>query len=43
MLRKEDIIMNLIMYALIWNFGGILDESGRSKYNEFIKTLFTTN
>jgi len=37
MLRKEDIIMNVIIYSLIWSIGGLLDESNRNKLSDFIK------
>lgn len=39
-LRKEDILHNLIIFSLIWTFGGILEEKGRKKYELFINELF---
>ena len=36
-LRKDDMINNIIVFSLIWSFGGLMDKNGRDKLNTFIR------
>ena len=33
----EEQILNIMLFAVIWGFGGVTDENTRSKFVEFLK------
>ncbi|KRX10161.1 P-loop containing nucleoside triphosphate hydrolase [Pseudocohnilembus persalinus] len=39
-LRKEDLFHNLVAFAMVWSFGGILNDQDKIKYQQFIKDVF---
>jgi hypothetical protein len=39
-LRKDETINNMIIFAIIWSFGGCLNQAQRKKFEIYMKGIY---